>query len=181
MALILCPMCFHRRDFTLARITKRLTWTRGPLVGWSEKRRHGGSRSITRVRRGCVIQARIRENPMLIHRSSRWHPDRTRVVCLVCHVKRPFFFRNAGTLPEPLTGSPRPGTHAAHESSKTEHVRGIPSETLYEHMAERIYLSIRRSHGFVPSPPAIAFLKSIPRISSLSLIVSPRHHAARFF
>lgn len=115
MALILCPMCLHRRDFTLGvdhkRVNMNARTTSRPI---SEERRHGGSRSIT---------LRI-QNPTSIHRSRRWHFDRARVACLVRHVKRPFFFRNTGTGTS-LTGPPsalaltrhtspqRPDTYAA--------------------------------------------------------------------
>lgn len=154
MALILCPMCLHRRDFTLEWITKGLTRTRGPLV---DDRRSVVTEVLDRSRDPDASRVRdsgtiSRENPMSIHRSSRWHPDRARVACLVCHVKRPFFFRNAGTLlGTSLTGSPPPsnsrGTRTLKDWTRTRHSTG---DTFLNTLGWKfIYLYSRR---LVPLP-----------------------------
>jgi len=113
-------------------------------ASWRSEEDEASSRRFSidhaiRMRRGCVIQARFRENPMSIHRSSRWHPDRARVACLVCHVKRPFFFRNAGTLPgTSLTGSPALELTRHTNPQRLNTYAAFHRRHFHEHMAENL-------------------------------------------
>lgn len=84
-------------------------------ASWRSEEDEASSRRFSidhaiRIRRGCVIQARItisRESDVDPSVKSLTLRSGASGVSLVCHVKKPFFFRNVGTLPgTSLTGSP---------------------------------------------------------------------------
>jgi hypothetical protein len=87
--------------------------------------RHGDSRSITRsdtyAERASATVSRIRRRSI----GQVLDTPFGREWRLASHVKRPFFFRTMETHPDCRWQSPRPRSFAAHELSKTGHVRAV--------------------------------------------------------